>query len=408
MNPVSALNLGDGLRLEPGQATPGQLAPAMSARRPASVSLSMEIIRDGEGLQRLLPHWDALLEGNATRTPFMRRDWIELWWRHCAADHQPLIGAAWTQEGSLVAVVPFVIGPGAAPARRHLRHLAFLGGLGEVVAEGLDLLCLPSHEASLSTLLDKTLAAACGDWDTAHFGFLDLASHHFARLRNALERHASEVRLVNQQQSPLIRFNDGGWDAYLSQRSSSFRKKYRRLVAESEKAHRLTVREARQPQEAAGLLEILMNLHAERWTVGQSLFLQPRTRTFHEDLVARWCPHQKAVLLVIEFDGRPVAANYAFVENGRLWDYQGGWSLADIAHSPSKLILAENIRWAMRQGLREYDLLPGDVEYKKKWTKEHRLVADLEAVNPASLRARIFHSVRAVKRTLSQLLPGKS
>ncbi len=416
MNPASALPFSHEVRRAVGAlATPVFSAPSsspaavsISETNTAAASLRLEIVRDDAGLQRLLPHWDALLERNATRTPFMRRDWMELWWRHFSKDHQPLIGAAWTQKGELAALTPLAIGPGVASTRRHLRHLAFFGGLGEVVAEGLDLMALPGCETALDSLLDRLLTTARGAWDTAHFGFVDLASPHLERLRRALDRHAAEVRLVNEQKSPLIRFDGGGWDSYIMQRSGSFRKKYKNLVAGSARSHTVTVREARDTETAAALLNVLMNLHGERWTPDQSLFLQPRTRAFHEELAAHWCPQQRAALLVIDFDGRPVAANYAFVEGEKIWDYQGGWSVADIAHSPGKLIMAENIRWAMRHGLKEYDLLPGDVTYKKKWAKEHRMVADLEAVNPASLRARIFHSMRAVKRAITHLLPGES
>lgn len=398
MNPASTLTLANGFPLPAA-------APARRAHGAVSEGLRLEIVRDDEGLRRLLPHWDDLLERNATRTPFMRRDWMELWWRQFADDHQPLIGAAWTARGELAALAPLVIGPGAATARRHLRHLAFFGGLGEVVAEGLDLMARPGCEPALDTLLDRLLASAKSAWDTAHFSFLDLASPHLDRLRRALERHAAEVCLANEQQSPLIRFGEGGWEDYLMQRSANFRKKFRRLAATAERAHRVSLREARDPAQAAELLGVLMQLHGERWSAEQSLFLQPRTRAFHAELAARWCPAQKAVLLALDFDGRPVAANYAFVEGGKIWDYQGGWSTADIELSPGKLIMAENIRWAMRHGLKEYDLLPGDIEYKRKWAGEHRLVADLEAVNPSSLRARIFHSMRAVKRAISHLLP---
>lgn len=407
MNPTAPPLLAGDHRLEPVLA-PLLRAPARAAKGEAFSKdrVRFEVVRDDDSLQRLFVHWDDLLDQNATRTPFMRQDWLALWWKHFARDHHPFIGAAWNREGDLVALAPFVIGPGTAATRRHLRHLSFFGGLGEVVAEGLDLMVRPGWESVLDPLLDHTLKAADHAWDAAHFGFLDLESPHIAHLHQALERHACDVRFLNEQPSPIIRFAEGGWDTYIMERSGSFRKKYRGLVADSEKNHRVTVRDATHPAEASALLDILMSLHGQRWTAEQSLFLQPRTRAFHADLATLWCPRQRAALLVIEFDGLPVAANYAFVEGTKIWDYQGGWSVDHIQYSPGKLIMAENIRWAMRHGLREYDLLPGDIEYKKKWAKEQRLVADLEAVNPSSLRALVFHSMRAVKRAITHLIPG--
>ena len=136
--------------------------------------------------------------------------------------------------------------------------------------------------------------------------------------------------------------------------------------------------------------------------------MSPATRAFHAALLERWCADRRALLLVLEFDGQPVAANYAFRHGDRLWDYQGGWNPAFIDLSPSKLILAENIRRAMALGVREMDMLPGDIAYKRKWTDEHRMLADLEAVNPRSMRAAVFQAMRAVKRSLNQFLPQES
>jgi CelD/BcsL family acetyltransferase involved in cellulose biosynthesis len=370
--------------------------------------LRFEISRDEAGLKSLAPHWDRLLDSGAVRTPFMRWDWMEIWWRHFSGQFRPAIGAVWTADGEVVAIVPFMIGGGTVSARRHLRHLTFLAGLGEVVAEGLDLMVRPGFEPVLDPLLDRLFAAIREDWDLAHFGFLDTASPHYDRLRRAINRHASDLQEVNAQASPVARFDEGGWDTYLMQRTGNFRKKYKRIVAESTRDYTVTFHEAETAEQAVAMMETLTALHGERWTADQSLFLQPRTRSFHAELAARWAGQKRVMLLVMAFDGTPVAANYAFIEGARLWDYQGGWKVEHIELSPSKLIIAENIRRAMQRGIQEYDLLPGDLEYKNKWAKEHRFLVDLEACNPTSFRAKLFRSMRSVKRSISKLIHGES
>ena len=400
-----------------GEASEAKITAAALATGSAAVSplqasvtgLRLEVlrVRAAEDLQVLEPHWDALLAKSAVRTPFMSWDWAELWWKHAVAECEAFLGAAWTDAGELAALVPLVVGPGGTSTRRRIRQLSFFGGLGDVVSEGLDLMVLPGCEAVLPELLNRVFGTMAGEWDIAHFGFLDLKSPFYETLRQALNQHGEQVRLVNAQESPFTQWTDQGWEPYFMRRSPSFRRKYRRLVAESQRTYQVTYRELERPEEAARYLEDLMTLHERRWSSEQSLFLSPTARAFHAALLKRWCVDRRAMLLVLEFDGRPVAANYAFRDGDRLWDYQGGWNPEFIELSPSKLIMAENIRRAMALGVREMDMLPGDVDYKRKWTEEHRMLADLEAVNPRSMRAAVFQAMRAVKRTLNQFLPSE-
>jgi hypothetical protein len=46
------------------------------------------------------------------------------------------------------------------------------------------------------------------------------------------------------------------------------------------------------------------------------------------------------------------------------------------------------------------------LEYKSKWTGEVREVLDLVAFNPQSVRARVFQSIRTVKRVIEKVFPG--
>jgi CelD/BcsL family acetyltransferase involved in cellulose biosynthesis len=111
--------------------------------------------------------------------------------------------------------------------------------------------------------------------------------------------------------------------------------------------------------------------------------------------------------MVMTFDGAPVAANYAFIDHARLWDYQGGWRTELADFGPSKLILQANISHAMKRGVKEYDFLPGPNPYKISWCPELREVFDLESSNPRSLRATIYTSIRTLKRTITSLLPAR-
>jgi CelD/BcsL family acetyltransferase involved in cellulose biosynthesis len=381
-----------------------EVKPAVRAA--SNAELRLEVLRDREGMERLASHWDHLLSKSAVRTPFMSWDWAEIWWKHFESDYKAIFGVAWSEDGRLVALVPFIVGPGQTSTRKHLRELAYFGGLGEVVSEGLDCIALPGHEALLSRLMCLVFESIRGEWDTAFFGFADQSSPYFRTLHQALQKYGIGDELTNRQASPIIHLGDKAWDSYLMERSGNFRKKFRRISAAATADFQMTFREPAGEDDVNQFVDELLDLHGGRWTEEQSLFLRPRARSFHHELAKRWVTNRRVVLLVMDFLGEPVAANYAFVEGDKMWDYQGGWKLEHVELSPAKLLNAENIRRAIAHGIKEIDMLPGDLEYKSKWTGEVREVLDLVAFNPQSVRARVFQSIRTVKRVIEKVFPG--
>lgn len=366
----------------------------------------LEVLRDREGIERLAPHWDRLLKESAVQTPFMSWDWAEIWWKHFESDYRAVFGVAWSEDGRLVALVPFIIGPGQTSSRRHLRDLAYFAGLGEVVSEGLDSMALPGHEKLLGHLMGLVFESIRGEWDSAYFGFTDPKSPYFPILHHALQKYGSADELTNRQASPIIHLGDKSWESYLMERSGNFRKKFRRISAAGAGEFQMSFREPSNEEDVGRFVEELLELHGGRWTEEQSLFLRARAKAFHHELAKRWITNRRVVLLVMDFRGEPVAANYAFSEGDKMWDYQGGWKLEHIDLSPAKLLNAENIRRAINHEIKEIDMLPGDLEYKSKWTGEFREVFDLVAINPLSVRARVFQSIRTVKRVIEKILPG--
>jgi CelD/BcsL family acetyltransferase involved in cellulose biosynthesis len=337
----------------------------------------------------------------------MRWDWLELWWHHAADDAQIVISTARDANGHLLALVPLMIRPYGEGRRRHLRELTYLGGSGEIDADGLEAMVRPGREHLLAPCWDLALASVKYDWDIAHFSYLDRASPLTRYLTDALDRRGISRTEINPLPSRYIPLPQD-WESYAKTRSKNFRKKLARLNREAADRFKVEIRLPENAASASVMFRQLLDLHAERWSVSQSLFLQPRTQAFHNDLIQRWITLGRIVLMVMTFDGAPVAANYAFIDHGRLWDYQGGWRTDYAAFCPSKLILQANISLAMERGVKEYDFLPGPNPYKISWCPEQREVFDLEGFNQHSFRATIYTSMRTLKRAITSLLPVRT
>ena len=288
-----------------------------------------------------------------------------------------------------------------------MRHLAYFAGLGEVVAEGLDCLALPGHENLLPPLLKRVFEEIRGDWDTAQFGFVDASSPFYGMLRQALTEHGSAVEMTNHQSSAFAELGEGGWDAYLKERSGNFRKNLKHLTTTALEVHQMSFREAGTAEQAADLVEDLLRLHAERWPEAASLFVSAGQGL------------SPATGLALVRHGPDGAAGHGLQWRSRRCELRlhgrgqdvglpGQLETEHIKLSPGKLIMAENFRRAFQRHIREIDLLPGNHEYKSRWTQEFREVFDLEAINPSSLRGRLFQWIRTVKRAFERMIPGKT
>ena len=62
--------------------------PALAQASRSTDLLRLEIIADEARFLELAPHWDGLLERSATRSPFLRWDWVSLWWEEYRGQFQ--------------------------------------------------------------------------------------------------------------------------------------------------------------------------------------------------------------------------------------------------------------------------------------------------------------------------------
>jgi CelD/BcsL family acetyltransferase involved in cellulose biosynthesis len=105
-------------------------------------------------------------------------------------------------------------------------------------------------------------------------------------------------------------------------------------------------------------------------------------------------------MLFLEVDGEILAGRYDFAYGGKCWNFQGGWVPGHEKLSLGKMLLMEEVKWCVERGLNEYDFLAGEASYKDEWATGRRELARVEAINPHSMRGRLFFMLRRLKRML--------
>ncbi|MGH7194409.1 MAG: GNAT family N-acetyltransferase, partial [Candidatus Saccharimonadales bacterium] len=297
-------------------------------------------------LAALAPEWNALARG----VPFRSWEWLGAWWRHygLAADRHSgrrLFALALRDTSHrLVGLAPWY-------AESHPAHgnlVRFLGS-GDVCSDYLSILCLPGCEGVVATTLADWLCSprrhAEQTWDLLALAGVDAADGVIGRLIDELRLREATIhsqRAVNCWRITLPR----SWDEYLALVSKSHRKQLRRLERRLLDNGRTTLCTVATPADLDRGLNIVGQLHQRRRAdLGQTgRFADPRFAAFHREVAGQLLRHGRLRLTWIEFDGRPIAAEYQLCSSDVVYAYQSGIDPGMLAEQPGRLAMIATLR----------------------------------------------------------------
>ena len=343
-----------------------------------NAGLSLEHVTDATALDALRDEWNALLAASATRSPFLRHEWIATWWDVFGADFDLHVVLVRDADGALVAAAPLMTGAGPGRLRGRLRHLMFVGQRGETHAEHLDVLARPDAPAEAIGALARGLREEVGPWDALLLERVPADSPTLAALEAALAASGLPVERVRAQASPYLPL-PAAWDDLLAAKSKNFRRQWKnsfnRLAATGEVRLLLAGRDVL--LDAA--FDRLVALHRARWGDDEGSFRTPRYVAFHRRFSRALADADDLILALLEVGGETVAARYDFVHGGKVWCFQGGW-LPEVERMRAGTVLTGLVlQHAIERGLGEYDFLSGEDDYKRRWATAQRTLVDLEA-----------------------------
>src|SRR5204863_8566434 len=132
------------------------------------------------------------------------------------------------------------------------------------------------------------------------------------------------------------------------------------------------------------------DLHQRRWAGDprQGCFSSERFTAFHRRVAGALLPRGGIRFAVIELDGRPLACDYYYTYEGRVYAYQAGID-PDVGYrlSAGTIGISYGIEAAIREGFREYDFLKGVHPYKADWSDERRDQVTLRVAVPGPREA---------------------
>ena len=304
--------------------------------------------------------WNRLLSRSATRVPFLRYEYLRLWWTQWARhewgpDATLFVVLALDQDGDLLAAAPWFRAPDPA-GRRVLR---FLGG--DALTDYGDVLAPATlAPAFWRALAGQVLAASAGDaLDLTH---IPQTSPTLSAAPPALTAVGWTAQHAVMETAPRILL-PASWEAYLQALPRKQRHELRRKMRRAA-AHRPPVR-MRTVHATAGLdapAEVFLRLMAHN--PRKAAFLTPPVRAFFRALMHTAAQHGWLHLAFLDVGDRPAAAYLAFDFGQRLWIYNSGLDPAFAHLSPGWVLAGHLIQRAIAHGYRVLDWLRGDEDYK--------------------------------------------
>ncbi len=155
---------------------------------------------------------------------------------------------------------------------------------------------------------------------------------------------------------------------YLSVPSANTRYQIRRALREYAKRGSVTLSHARDVGEAREFFSDMCELHQRYWNGRgeQGAFASLFMVNFHKRLIETCVPRGEAELVKLSAGRERLGYLYQFIFRGVASSYQGGFFYENDAHlKPGMVAHTLAIEQKVKQGMRMYDFLMGDQQYKR-------------------------------------------
>jgi len=365
-------------------------ATASTFHRLCRVGLSARVVQSLDELAPYRPRWDELAV--EAQRPFSTPAWALAWWGHLRPEGAQLRVLVVEDGERLAGVVPLFasgrsyrpLGGGLAPVEPLART-----GLKESVAEAAARILAEIEPRPVTVELEQHGSAP--DWAA-------MLSRAWGDGRSAWCRAESELPI------PCIDLGDG-FDEWLAEKSSSFRRdvrRNRRKLDEAGAVFRFAGEETVERDVGEFLRLHRMRLAGLGGTSLPDEGVEPMLLGVAADLL----PSGRFRLLSLELDGKTVAAQFLLAAGHEVSAWNSGFDEAYGSHSPSMQCIVHALSDASERGERTMSLGPGGQDYKSRLAgSEDYVRSSVVAPRGASYPlVRVRLAPRRARRALSERL----
>lgn len=334
-------------------------------------------IRQEEQFLSLETAWNHLLQQGASHVPFLRHEYLAVWWRTLGGGEWPAgelrIVAAEDDAGRLAGIAPLF----RTLNRDGLPALMLLGSIE--ISDYLDLIVPPAWlEDFLAGLLPHLAQDA--DWQRLDLYNLVDSSPTLPALDRIARAQGYQVERAPLQHCPFIPL-PGDWETYLSQIDKKQRHEIRRKMRRVEAAE-IPTRWYIVSDPAALEAEIEAFLQLMEQDDGKRGFLTPLMRLQMKAAMGAAFAAGWLQLAFLEAGGKKAAAYLNFDYDNHIWVYNSGLNFELRELSPGWVLLGYLLQWANENKRQSFDFMRGDEEYKYRFGAVDRRVERIQVIRP--------------------------
>ncbi len=376
-------------------------------------SLTLRLIDSLEGFQSLQKDWDELYDKCEKSSIFSSWDWAFTWWEvfHDQFVRELFILGLY-QNNKLVGIAPFQIcKPPSPKSLVQGKTLQFIGN-GEsiddsIISEFQDFIVLPEFELEMIQSVSKYLIKHSNKWSFADFEFL---------LKNALilqcfhdsSSHAKNVDRYKMEYG--VRFSIPkmeSFEQYHEQMGKRWKKMYSKKNSKLLRAGEVRTESTQTLEAIKPALAQLADMNCSRWKerTGACIFDSSRFVEFHQKIMARLIPKNRATIKTLYLDDEALASYYIFTDKSQIHYYQSGFHPKyGNRYSPLFLLVCNEIGESIKNN-QMFDFMFADDanSYKKEqYSCEHEPMYRLRW-SSQKYRLPLFHSAKYAQNTLMSI-----
>ncbi|MCW5849985.1 MAG: GNAT family N-acetyltransferase [Anaerolineae bacterium] len=317
--------------------------------------MQLQVYTDATAFDTLRAEWNALLHASLADTLFQTWEWQTTWWRYLGVGDLRIL-AARDDAGHLVGLAPLFKTPMG-------RQLTLVGCVD--VSDYLDLIVHRDYADAVYPLFVQALTDR-EEWVEWSLCNVPAASPTLERVPPLAQAAGWQVEDVHEDVCPVIPLPTD-WEVYLAtlnkHQRHEVRRKLRRLHDEAQFDYRV-IRDGPDLDTAVAHFFHLHRLsHHDK-----ARFMDERMETFFRAIITTLSQAGYLELALLYIEQQPAAAMLNFRYGDRLLVYNSGYDPAYRPHLSSGIVLLSLcIQDAIARGVRSFDFLQGDEEYKYRF-----------------------------------------
>jgi CelD/BcsL family acetyltransferase involved in cellulose biosynthesis len=354
--------------------------------------LHIEAITDFDAFLNLKEAWDNLVASAAVEHPFVTHEWIRTWWESFGGTRTLHIVVV--REGNTVVGIAPMLEETDRLYGFKLRKLTFIWNTHvprcDFIVEG--------RRLDVYRTLWDYIAAQARRWDLLLLPQLPEGSPTLTSLKELAAASGFLVGMWSSDSAPFVEIS-GTWEEYLASLPRKHRSNLFSITARLSLLGKVQLENLMADKDDAGVLEAGLEegfqIEAAAWqaATGTPLLCDARIRTFYSRLARTPGVRDSLRLHFLRVGDKRIAFDLSIRHANAMYVIKGGCLPEYANYSPVNILASMNLENCFREGLRRYDFLGKEEEWKSRWSRR-ALSHHWMFVYPNNPRTALFHAMK--------------